>query len=88
MILISYRSYYKSSKPIVQAKNTLKSELENLQRELQELQTRSIPIRQNNYNNFAELESFFMNKFILIGGSILIGLGIGYLIFSKKRSRC
>jgi hypothetical protein len=81
---MAYRSYYKKPKsfPI---QESLKNELRELQEELRGIQqTRSVPRRQN---NFADLEQFFMNKFILIGGCILIGLGIGYVIFSSKR-RC
>ncbi len=81
---MAYRSYYKKPKsfPI---QESLKNELRELQEELRGIhQTQSVPRRQN---NFADLEQFFMNKFILIGGCILIGLGIGYAIFSSKR-RC
>jgi CHASE3 domain sensor protein len=82
---MAYRSYYKTPKSTT-TQNTLKFELQNLQEELRELQTRSMPRRQN--TNFADLEQFFMNKFVLIGGCILIGLGIGYLIFSSSKRRC
>jgi len=81
---ISYRSYYKSPKR-TRTRTPLNSELQKLQEELQDLQTRSIP-RQN--TNFAELDQFFTNKFILIGGSILLGILIGYVIFNNRRSRC
>lgn len=73
----------------MQNKTTLKHELQNLQEELKELQTRSMPPRrQYNNNNFAELEKFFMDKFVLIGSCILIGLGVGYLLFSNSKRRC
>lgn len=84
---MSYRSYYKNPKTKFSTTLNnfpLKSELKNLQEELQELQTRSMPRRQN---DFAEFDQFFTNKFILIGGCVLIGIAIGYLIFNNKR-RC
>jgi len=82
---MAYRSNYRKTPKLTQNKTTLKSELQSLQEELQELQTRSVPRRQN---NFADLEQFFTNKFILIGGCVLIGLGIGYLLFSNSKRRC
>ena len=81
---MAYRSYYKTPKSTTK-QNTLKFELQSLQEELQSLRTKSMPRQRN--TNFADLEQFFMNKFVLIGGCILIGLGIGYVIFSSKR-RC
>lgn len=82
---MAYRSYYRKTPNLTQNKTTLKSELQSLQEELRELQTRNVPRRQN---NFADLEQFFTNKFILIGGCVLIGLGIGYLLFSNSKRRC
>ena len=87
---MAYRSYYKTPKPTTSSfsasnKLSLQTELENLQNELQNLQQR----RPTQYqNNFADLEQFFMNKFILIGGCVLLGIGIGYLIFNSNRQRC
>lgn len=85
--LSKYRSFYKNPKTKSTTSNnnfSLKSELRELQGELQELQTRTIP-RQN--TNFADLDNFFTNKFILIGMCVAFGIGIGYLIFNNKR-RC
>ena len=88
--LAKYRSYYKEPKQKPSFSNSnnlsLNSELQSLQNELQELRNRTIPRRQQSIN-IPELETFFMNKFILIGGCIAIGLGIGYLLFSNRR-RC
>ena len=79
-----YRSFYKTSKkkPTTSNNFSLKSELRELQGELQELQIRTIP-RQN--TNFADLERFFMDKFILIGMCVAFGIGIGYLIYNRRR---
>ena len=85
---MAYRSFYKNKKPNKNSfsiQSSLKQELQKLQSDLQNLQERSPVARQN--NNYAELESFFMNKFILIGGCVLFGLGIGYLIYNNRR-RC
>jgi len=82
---MAYRSYYKTPKSTTR-QNSLKFELQSLQDDLRELQSRSVPRRQS--TNFADLEQFFMNKFVLIGGCILIGLGIGYIIFSNTKRRC
>ena len=81
---MSYRSFYKTTNSPVN-KTSLEHELQNLQEELRVIQTRSVPHRQN---NFADLEQFFMNKFVLIGGCILLGIGIAYLLFNPSKRRC
>ena len=84
---MAYRSYYKTPKRTrTRTQTPLNSELKNLQEELQELQTRIIPRRQN--INYFELDNFLTNKILLIGGSILLGIGIAYLIFNLNRRRC
>jgi len=86
-LISSYRKYYKSPLSIESTKNTLKGELQNLQRDLQELQNRNPPRRQNNY---FDLDNFLTNKFLLIGGCILLGIGIAYFLFNPNsiRKRC
>ena len=83
---MSYRSFYKSTKPFEQSKNILKAELQSLQQELRELQERTPPRRQ--YNNNSDFGSIIDNKIILIGGCILIGIGIAYFLFNPNRRRC
>jgi len=83
---MAYRSYYKTPKK-TRIRTPLNSELQNLQEELQELQSNITRPQQRRQNSFADLERFFMDKFILIGGCIAIGIGIGYLLF-KSKHRC
>ncbi len=90
--MAKYRSYYtkpKKQNPSFLNSNSLSlnSELQNLQKELRELQTDIIRPQQRRQSNFLEADQFFTNKFILIGGCIAIGLGIGYLLFSRRRCK-
>jgi len=83
VIIISYRSHYKSN---VNKTSGLKSELKNLQQELANLQE-SRPVRRQ--NNYFEYDQLINNKLLLIGGCILLGIGLAYFIFNpNKRGRC
>lgn len=81
---MSYRSYYKQSKPLENTKNVLKNELASLQRDLQELQERSAP--RQRYNS--DFGSIIDNKVLLFGGLILFGIAIAYFLFSPNSNRC
>ena len=83
MFIVSYRSNYKST---TNKTSGLKAELQNLQRELSNLQENRPVRRQNNYFEYDQLIN---NKLLLIGGCILIGVGLAYLLFNpNKRGRC
>lgn len=83
-----YRNYYKPNKTLEQNKTTLTNELHNLQQELENLKERSSYRRP--HNNFFDLDTFFNNKLLLIGGCILLGIGIAYFLFNpnSNRHRC
>lgn len=83
---MSYRRHYKPNKSLEQTKTTLTSELHNLQEELRNLRERSTPRQQ--YSNYFDLDRFLTNKFVLIGGCILLGIGIAYFLFNPNSNRC
>ncbi len=82
MFNISYRSQYKST---TNKTSGLKAELQNLQRDLANLQE-SRPVRRQ--NSYFEYDQLINNKLLLIGGCILLGIGLAYFIFNPKRGRC
>lgn len=84
VLISSYRKLYKTPLSLESTKNTLKGELLTLQRDLQELQNRSPSRRQNNY---FDLDNFLTNKFLLIGGCILLGIGIAYFLFNPNSTK-
>lgn len=81
--MAEYRARYAQEE-----RTSLKNELAKINEELARFTSQSsnysFPSLNNN-NNFFQLDRWLVEKFLLIGGCIGIGILIGYLIMNNKK---